>query len=51
MSFGLQECFVAVMAALSSIRIDAQSDDCRGRVLQQLCSTSSLQQMEFAKRL
>jgi len=45
MSFGLQECFVADMAALSSIRIDAQSDDCRGRVLQQLCSTSSLQQM------
>ena len=36
---------MAVMAALSSIRIDAQSDDCRGRVLQQLCSTSSLQQM------
>ena len=36
---------MAVMAGLSSIRIDAQSDDCRGRVLQQLCSTSSLQQM------
>ena len=36
---------MAGMAALSSIRIDAQSDDCRGRVLQQLCSASSLQQM------
>ena len=36
---------MAVMAGLPSIRIDAQSDDCRGRVLQQLCSTSSLQQM------
>jgi len=44
-SIELQECVVAVMAALSSIRIDAQSDDCRNRVLQQLCSTSSLQQM------
>ena len=43
--FGFQECFVAVMATLSSIRIDAQSDDCRSRVLQRLCSASSLQQI------